>query len=145
VSSRPNWCTQCRYEPVDPGNAVCPGCASSILKKTCNHPWRPELIILRTRNGHARPQLRCRRCYATVGHPKVREVNLDEADGEVVNEPSGSCARCGRTDAIELHHWAPWHLFRDADDWPTSLLCPDCHRLWHVTTGTDRQQGGGRG
>lgn len=136
MTQRPDWCKQCRWEPVDPGNAVCSNCAIRILKTTCTHPWRPELIILRTANGHQQPRLRCRRCYVTLGSPKVRDVNLDEADGEIVNEPTDTCAHCGRTDAIERHHWAPWHLFPDPDAWPTSPLCPDCHRLWHVTTGT---------
>lgn len=64
----------------------------------------------------------------------------------IVNEPKGACARCGRTDAIERHHWAPVHLFPDAWDWPMSPLCPDCHRLWHTVTrtgasSTDRARG----
>lgn len=42
------------------------------------------------------------------------------------------CARCGAS-GTELHHWAPRHLFEDADQWPTSYLCNNCHKLWHDT------------
>lgn len=41
------------------------------------------------------------------------------------------CARCGRREC-ELHHWAPIHLFKDADEWPKDYLCVDCHNLWHM-------------
>lgn len=46
------------------------------------------------------------------------------------------CARCGHSDhTIELHHWAPYSLFEDPNDWPMSYLCRACHREWHQTTG----------
>lgn len=41
------------------------------------------------------------------------------------------CERCGSEDGSELHHWAPQYLFDDADEWPTSYLCRDCHGEWH--------------
>lgn len=41
------------------------------------------------------------------------------------------CERCGSQDGTERHHWAPHHLFSDADDWPTSYLCRQCHTRWH--------------
>lgn len=129
-------CQQCRREPVTHGHVICSNCAIRTLKATCTHPWRPELIILRASNGYERPMLRCRRCYATLSYPKRTAVDLSAADGRIVNEAPGACARCGRADGAERHHWAPVHLFNDADDWPTSLLCPGCHRLWHVITGT---------
>lgn len=49
------------------------------------------------------------------------------------------CARCGAP-ATQLHHWAPAELFEDADLWPTSQLCGDCHRLWHVTINAERRR-----
>ena len=45
------------------------------------------------------------------------------------------CARCKRL-GTELHHWAPKELFEDAEQWPQSYLCPDCHSLWHSTITT---------
>jgi hypothetical protein len=41
------------------------------------------------------------------------------------------CERCGDLFGSEEHHWAPRHLFEDADLWPTSWLCRECHALWH--------------
>ena len=43
------------------------------------------------------------------------------------------CERCGSFQHLEIHHWAPWHLFNDADKWPTSTLCRTCHKTWHST------------
>jgi hypothetical protein len=42
------------------------------------------------------------------------------------------CQRCGASDQLERHHWAPWAHFDDADSWPTALLCRPCHRRWHA-------------
>lgn len=41
------------------------------------------------------------------------------------------CTRCGSASGTELHHWAPRAIFNDAELWPTSWLCPGCHRTWH--------------
>jgi len=46
------------------------------------------------------------------------------------------CSRCGRRDVpLQVHHWAPRARFEDADDWPTSALCHDCHVSWHRVMG----------
>lgn len=36
----------------------------------------------------------------------------------------------------EYHHWAPQHLFDDANDWPTGWLCREHHKEWHEKTNT---------
>lgn len=41
------------------------------------------------------------------------------------------CERCGSYEFVEWHHWAPQHLFDDANAWPTAYLCRECHRRWH--------------
>lgn len=38
---------------------------------------------------------------------------------------------CISTDT-EYHHWAPRHLFDDADNWPGSWLCRVHHPAWHA-------------
>jgi len=44
---------------------------------------------------------------------------------------SEKCERCGQL-GVELHHWAPYHLFGDdSESWPKSKLCRECHTLWH--------------
>jgi hypothetical protein len=64
---------------------------------------------------------------------------------EVYGEtPAVACDHCNNLGPIETHHWAPRALFDDAYDWPTSDLCPACHRLWHrvVTPNLSRRQAG---
>jgi hypothetical protein len=51
-----------------------------------------------------------------------------------INAPKYSiCERCDGETFCEEHHWAPQRLFEDANFWPTSTLCKECHRLWHRT------------
>lgn len=47
---------------------------------------------------------------------------------EIHDQPR--CAKCGKRGSQE-HHWAPKHLFKDADDWPKDYLCEECHTKWH--------------
>lgn len=60
---------------------------------------------------------------------------------EAIYDPigPGRCARCGAP-AECVHHWAPRELFEDAEEWPTSELCKDCHRRWHVTINAERRR-----
>lgn len=46
------------------------------------------------------------------------------------------CDRCGSGDGTEYHHYAPSHLFDDADRWATGYLCRSCHTEWHRKTRT---------
>lgn len=49
-------------------------------------------------------------------------------------DPDTPCDRCGVIEFLQCHHWAPRALFgEDAETWPTSDLCQDCHCLWHRT------------
>lgn len=131
-------CLRCKWGTANPGDLICWTCAIGITRRACPHDGTPELLIYRFANGHQNPQVRCRACYKTMRTPRLRDINPDMVEGEVRDfRKLPNCARCGRDDAIEIHHWAPRQLFPDdADDWPTSPLCPDCHHRWHVTTGT---------
>lgn len=44
---------------------------------------------------------------------------------------SEHCIVCGKQGA-EYHHWAPRHLFEDAEQWPGDYLCPEHHKEWHA-------------
>lgn len=48
-------------------------------------------------------------------------------------ENAPACERCGSKIGSEYHHWAPQHIFADANNWPGSYLCVPCHMLWHKT------------
>lgn len=51
----------------------------------------------------------------------------------VLNDFGGlPCERCGSSEGSEKHHWAPKHLFNDAETWPKSYLCRECHARWHA-------------
>lgn len=45
--------------------------------------------------------------------------------------PKPKCAVCGKQGA-QLHHFAPKHLFKDAERWPTNYLCDEHHTEWHA-------------
>lgn len=56
------------------------------------------------------------------------DIPIDE---DYCQEFNYTCEVCGKKGA-EIHHWAPRGLFGDeADDWPVSLLCRECHMKWH--------------
>ena len=59
--------------------------------------------------------------------------NLVRPDGlPIVNDNRADrCEVCGHL-GVQVHHWAPRHLFDgEADVWPTSKLCVECHQRWH--------------
>jgi hypothetical protein len=54
-----------------------------------------------------------------------------EKSEEIV--PPDQCERCFKWVHADVHHWAPKEIFgyAEADNWPTSKLCQDCHIEWH--------------
>jgi RecJ-like exonuclease len=69
--------------------------------------------------------------------PIDKDNRCDSCAGEGCNKCSTPCERCGSYQHIEHHHWAPRHLFDDADAWPTSNLCRECHVEWHQAVTPD--------
>ena len=48
-----------------------------------------------------------------------------------VHDERTRCEVCGEPD-VELHHWAPKHLFGErSEQWPSCYLCKTCHKVWH--------------
>ena len=63
-------------------------------------------------------------------HRTIRRAGIDPIEVPPAR-PRHRCEVCG-ADGAELHHWAPTAIFgSEADRWPTSYLCPACHRRWH--------------
>ena len=94
--------------------------------------WAVWLVEI-TANGKEIAHLKCLRCgqlQRTIG---ARKLGIDASSAPLYrdNRNDDACERCGSTDGVELHHWAPWYLFADAHQWPTSYLCPPCHQYWH--------------
>lgn len=48
---------------------------------------------------------------------------------------------CTRTDT-QYHHFAPRHLFDDAENWPGDYLCSEHHALWHQVVTPNMTNGG---
>ena len=97
-------------------------------------PSRPSFgvwTVLIQANGVRIAQLRCVSCCKiarTIGERKIYK----DGGGPVAHDyrDEEECERCGET-GVELHHWAPRHLFDDADGWPMGMLCRACHMEWH--------------
>ena len=110
-------------------------------RQTCSHGRGFALYVIIQANGNRAVVSLCRHCLKNEtdvqpGVPHFRpHEGIRVADLSVIADnrrPELPCAHCGAL-GTEEHHWAPWHLFEDADAWPTSYLCAPCHRLWHRT------------
>jgi hypothetical protein len=93
-------------------------------------------------DGRREAQLRCITCAhlgKAVGERKFGSIATlplwgDSRDGTV-------CEKCDYRGGVQEHHWSPGHLFESKYDWPTSMLCIDCHRYWHdMATPTRRRR-----
>lgn len=84
-------------------------------------------------NGVRVTQLRCVRCCKidmVCAERKVYPLSQGPVLRNYVDDDL-ACERCDSDGGVELHHWAPRHLFHDAWSWPMAYLCPACHREWH--------------
>ncbi len=72
----------------------------------------------------------CRQKGGAIAHDALASFDLSCVE-VIASHNQAKCERCGSVGA-ETHHWAPYHLFDDAYDWPTSSLCRRCHTLWHA-------------
>jgi len=66
-----------------------------------------------------------------VKKKNVPEEILNSEPGKIYQPNLGICQRCNKHTHVEEHHWAPHKFFKDADEWPKSLLCRECHEEWH--------------
>lgn len=107
--------------------------------KNCNG-WKIKRVKNLIANGAFQVWDRCENCGQNawgkvyyVPH-KQAGVTLDEiplhTDFTVNNPP---CAVCGSRAGVELHHFAPVHIFgrEEAEKWPKEYLCNEHHNFWH--------------
>jgi hypothetical protein len=70
-----------------------------------------------------------------ISHYHVNQAGIDIESLPVINDYRNGgtpCAVCGAP-GTEYHHWAPRHLFPDADSWPGDHLCHYHHiDVWHA-------------
>lgn len=96
-------------------------------------------------NGTYNVQYRCEQCRYNIGLMLYNHCYLPNSLFDLQclpeyqredREVNVCCYNgCDRTDT-EMHHFAPYHLFPDADKWPVMPLCREHHALWHKITGT---------
>lgn len=128
------------------------------LERVKDPKYEAEIVILIQRNGASQYKiLWCQTtyhdyngnvCYVhdvpkPIAHDKLTEDERVNARIIRVSWSTSrfSCDRCGNSTETETHHWAPHKLFSDANDWPTSDLCVECHRVWHRTINRRRVVG----
>jgi hypothetical protein len=109
-----------RDEPYEPWNR-------------CLHFGPSELRALITSSGVVQVKRYCPDCGRHLsGALSHQGIDVDalpvHADYRRADAP---CERCKSTLGVELHHWAPRHLFEDAESWPMAYLCVACHQEWH--------------
>lgn len=85
---------------------------------------------------------RCRLCgrNPNKGKPFLSKKDIPNFDELPLlvdySKQSEPCVVCGSKDGSEYHHFAPRHLFDNADEWPTGWLCMKHHNEWHKKTRT---------
>lgn len=115
---------------------------------TCSHCGLATDVIAHRYAGCANRVWVCEACGKQVAHsavagsgghwiPKAFHESLLNDENLPVFHPEWyterPCARCGATDMVELHHFAPRALFgADCDQWPKAYLCRSCHERWHT-------------
>jgi len=98
-------CTKCQNQ-ADHYWWRCVSCGENVLKRWISHKEAEEIT-------------------AKYGKT-IRDIQLffDYSGSQV-------CSVCGSSEGVELHHFAPKHLFQDAEKWPMTFLCKKCHSRWH--------------
>ena len=115
-----------------------------MLSNLCPHCGGTP-ILWRQINGNGAQVIvaRCSQCdripnmkqpfLPKAEHPNWQEYPIYQ-DNTQQAEPCS--VRGCRNVGTELHHFAPAHLFDNADDWATGYLCMEHHREWHAKTKT---------
>ena len=103
-------------------------------------PWCPHLNKytgrLLQRDGGVQVKDYCPDCDQVLSGAKkatkLLRLTLPVFRDNRVN-PDTPCDRCGENAFLQRHHWAPRALFGwdEAETWPTSDLCQNCHSTWH--------------
>jgi hypothetical protein len=99
------------------------------------HPWHCRTCgKVETRYASKKAAEKWAQEHGALEYVKTATMEKIEAGKIDVSEfdHMKPCEVCGRRGTSENHHWAPWYLFdAEAEKWPQSLLCRDCHQRWH--------------
>lgn len=95
------------------------------------------------KNGSTQVFFWCNRCWnyadpfrAFVPHAELESNNVGIDTLPIIDRwPDEVRIKCDvagcDNEGVELHHWAPKHLFPNAELWPTNYLCTPHHKEWH--------------
>jgi hypothetical protein len=97
------------------------------------------LVSYRVSTGSIQARHQCIMCGRvmtfSLPYTEAEAAQFPKVKDNVSDQP---CERCGSTEGVEEHHWAPVSVFgaHEADRWPVAALCRSCHREWHRVMGT---------
>ncbi|MFA5376913.1 MAG: hypothetical protein WC455_14280 [Dehalococcoidia bacterium] len=105
----------------------------------CGRVTQATLVRTIVSNGTSQVWWKCEAGHAidnprkNIAHEKIVAYGVSIESIPVEKTYSVElCEVCGRP-GVEVHHWAPRHLFGDeCDSWPKSNLCKACHAKWHA-------------
>lgn len=110
---------------------ICPKCKTECqIYKQIN---RSGSVVVVERCPYCKRNPAPQRAFLPKGEYDVEALPLF-VDYSEEAEPCG--VRGCENKGVEYHHFAPKHLFEDADDWVTGWLCKYHHDLWHKKTET---------
>ena len=97
-------------------------------------------------NATVHVKIVCGYCGLNYGNqlykqPSIKLEDVKDFDNlKVIRDDIDQSKKCQYKDCnnsgYEIHHWAPRHLFDDADCWPQAPLCREHHTEWHRKTET---------
>jgi 5-methylcytosine-specific restriction endonuclease McrA len=114
------------------------GTSTARSRDACPATGGFALVSYRLRTGSIQARHQCVMCgrvmSSSLPYTEAEAAQFPRAKDGVSDQP---CERCGATEGVERHHWAPRSVFGDdeADRWPIALLCRPCHREWHRKMG----------
>src|SRR5574343_282456 len=85
---------------------------------------------------------RCPKCGQNTikGKPFLSKTDYVWESLPLLSDATASAEPCSvkgcNNKGVQLHHFAPRHLFNNADDWATGYLCQKHHEEWHERTNT---------
>lgn len=109
------------------------GKSTARTKDACPATDGWDIVSYRLQTGSVQVRHRCLTCWRimtfSLPYSEAEAEAFPLAKDSVSDQP---CARCGATEGVESHHWAPRSVFGcEADEWPTGFLCRPCHQEWH--------------
>jgi hypothetical protein len=106
--------------------------------RKCKMLVSAELARYRIRSGAIFVGYACPNCNHFPSQKWLRQLKLEEMGINVNCLPLAmdtgdlECCVIGCQErGVEWHHFAPYYLFEDANDWPIQPLCRRHHLEWH--------------